>query len=513
MKKGGIIIWCFCILMILSCIIISSQKPMWLDELYSFYSTQDSSLSHSIQGIANGVNAAPPFYFMLTWCFYKVGIHEILFYRMLSSICFISALILLWRLLRKYYDEAIVIGSVIICFGASNLIFAQNSEFRNYALFFLLESLALIQAVYLIEKPDSQLNLILLAIFLGLGCLTHIFGVFYGMAFLASFIVYDLIQKKIQIKRWIACIAGTSFIIVWVNQIITQSQMGKPHSWIPVPDMGAGIETFSSLFPFGDRVNYQNHSTLLLIIFISIVSLTLYLLMRNSGRLVYKIRNIISASNERKFLGILSIAIILIPLVISYFLSRAFTSIFLLRYLIPSILGVLLLFINIFSLDNLFKPQLLRYVLPVLMILGFLRFGYSTLKYRDQNISSLAQVEARARAEKMSVIFQSPQFFMPFQYYFNSVRAYYPLDWKVASEPSNALCATSDYKSMERLRNYYKISGVSNDDEIVKPGKVYYLVDEPGKIWLKYYLAQKKASVLESHLLPNGFVLKKIVFN
>jgi len=513
MKKSALIIWGFCVFMILSCVIISSKKPMWLDELYSYYSTQDNSLEHSIQGIANGVNAAPPFYFMITWTFYKLGIHEVLFYRMLSSLCFIAAFVILWKLLKKYFDERIVIACLVLSFGASNLIFSQNSEFRNYAFFFLLESLALVQAVRLIENPNSIRSMVLLASFVGLACLTHIFGVFYGIAYLVSFMIWDWLNGKWHWKRWIACIAGIGFIAVWINQILLQAQVGKPHSWIPVPNFASAVEVFSSLFPFGDHIDYEDHSYyIILAIAIGLVTI-LYVAIRKSPTLIYSFRNAVRIPRENQYLFILSISLILVPIFLSYVVSRTFTSIFLLRYLIPSILGVILLVMSMVAAIAIQKPRLVVYACWILIFLGFARLGIATMRYRDKNLSSLAQVEAKARAENVSVIFQSPQCFMPFQFYFNSVQAYYPLDWKIASAPANALCSTSDYKSMVQIRSYYNIPGVRNGQEIMSPGKMYFVVDEPGKIWLQYYVGMKKISVLESYLLPNGLRLKKILFN
>ena len=72
--------------LLISCIIVSSKKFFWNDELLSFYLLNDRSLSHMLVAWSDKFNQAPPLYFSLGWLWDKVFGSTELSLRLFSSV-------------------------------------------------------------------------------------------------------------------------------------------------------------------------------------------------------------------------------------------------------------------------------------------------------------------------------------------------------------------------------------------------------------------------------------------
>src|SRR6478672_13132882 len=72
--------------LLISCVIVSSKKFFWNDELLSFYLLNDRSLPHMLVAWSDKFNQAPPFYFIIGWLWDKVFGSTELSLRLFSSL-------------------------------------------------------------------------------------------------------------------------------------------------------------------------------------------------------------------------------------------------------------------------------------------------------------------------------------------------------------------------------------------------------------------------------------------
>jgi hypothetical protein len=308
-----------------------------------------------------------------------------------------------------------------------------------------------------------------------------------------------------------ANLLGIGSFFFWIGETIQQSETGKPHSWIPVPVIRDFIDNVVILFPYGNIIQY--HLKLFTIILLSIcaVSYIVYLYYKRN----YSNRLSIDFFVKNQLELVLALSLIFFPLLFSFIISRVSTSIFFERYFIASCLGVFLLFTISFSLLYTQFGKQSHWILFVATLLGLSGIVFHTIRNKDSVRNIIEQLEQVVKYENADVIFESPHHFVPSNFYSNIFRSVYPLDWKVATDTSNSLAATSDDKLMDRLRIFYNIDAVKSTARIFRDrGKIYYVLDEPDKQWYEYYLKRGKIQWLaDAHYLEHGVILRKIKVN
>ena len=108
--------------LVISCIIISSKKFFWNDELYSYYFLADQSFTHMLGAFHDKINNTPPLYFLLGWLWARVFGSTELSLRLFSSLGMCIACVTVWITLRRTYSFWSASIGVLSIFCTSSLI-------------------------------------------------------------------------------------------------------------------------------------------------------------------------------------------------------------------------------------------------------------------------------------------------------------------------------------------------------------------------------------------------------
>ena len=90
--------------LLVSCVIVSSRKFFWNDELYSYYFLSDPSFTHMLGAFHDKINNTPPLYFLLGWLWARVFGSTELSLRLFSSLGMCLACTIVWIVLRRTYS-------------------------------------------------------------------------------------------------------------------------------------------------------------------------------------------------------------------------------------------------------------------------------------------------------------------------------------------------------------------------------------------------------------------------
>lgn len=131
--------------LLISCVIVSSKKFFWNDELYSYYLLADPSFTHMLGAFHDKINNTPPLYFLLGWLWARVFGSTELSLRLFSSLGMCLACGIVWITLRRTYNFWSASIGTLGVFCVSDIILSQNAEARMYGLFLALCSFALLQ--------------------------------------------------------------------------------------------------------------------------------------------------------------------------------------------------------------------------------------------------------------------------------------------------------------------------------------------------------------------------------
>lgn len=233
------------LLLLASCILISSRTVFWFDELCTYYPATDPSFLHMLRAQTDLINSAPPVYTILMWAWAHVFGGSELSLRLASSLGFCAALLILFQLLRRAFGTFPAGFATLAWCTASTLVMKENAEARSYGLFVL--ELALAIAAYhalltapILTKKTAAANIAIHALLI----LTHYLAIFYGVAFCAAALAHELLTGRRRLRRILCIPAGYLAILPWLPIYFHHTEFTHPHGWIRepyLPDLLAGL--------------------------------------------------------------------------------------------------------------------------------------------------------------------------------------------------------------------------------------------------------------------------------
>ena len=473
--------------LLISCIIISSKKFLWNDELLSFYLLDDRSLSHMLVAWSDKFNQAPPLYFSLGWLWDKVFGSTELSLRLFSSVSLSIACIVVWTVLRRTYDFwSTTIGTLSV-FCLSEHVLYHNAEVRMYGLFTTVCAFGLLQfdSINRRQKCSSAF----LSINSLIHCtivLTHLYGVFYSAAILASFIVRDKYFGIFRQRVYLSVLIGWTILIPLSPLIINQSNnSAKWYSTFSLP------ETINMLIPF------SKFSWFILILLV--ISILLYLIEPSSDDKPEIIQT--NASRQIPEIAVLIFAafFMLVPCA-AWIITVTLRPLLNDRYIIPTI-----------TLSwSILLTLLTSRMIPDFQ--GFRRIAKATSKNRVHSFNLRATILSAfalgllvhpiSYAMKFSAYSQKPgandanygyidlpiameagHDFLPRFYYAEKPSRYFHiLDWDTAIKNAESRFATGDYVHLEALsRNYPFIQSIQSTAFLRRYGRFLVLNEEDQK--------------------------------
>jgi hypothetical protein len=461
--------------LLVSCVIISSKKLFWNDELYSYYFLSDPSFPHMLGAFHDKINNTPPLYFLLGWLWARVFGSSEVSLRLFSSLGMCLACVVIWIVLRRAYSFWPASIGVLCIFCTSSLVLSQNAEARMYGLFLFLCSLAF----FLYDSINRNSNnnhwsTLLLNTCVHAGIVhTHLFGLFYSGAIACSLIARDRYFNLLRPKVYYSIVLGWLTIILYIPSFINQSDAGNPRTWIPIPTVRDLIDVLSfSLLSF-QSVTIGSILKLTILLLIAFVSGWQILNSKTSNTATSQLeqQNCKDIKAETSFL-LFAYAFLAVPIFI-WIISRTIKPMFWDRYLIPSVLSWAILFahlsskiiFNFVSVEGTKKKRLTSlYIIKQKTVKSIFLIGLSAaLLVQPIHYARTIQAELaiglndnKYGYQELPIAMQfSHDFLKRFHYSPEKDRYFFILDWQVALDSSSGLFPPQEYKHLEALKRRY----------------------------------------------------------
>ena len=217
-------------------IVNSSKRPLWFDELITYYLVTDNSFFHMLKALTDGVDNSPPFYFMVSWFWVKLFGGTVLSIRMISCLGCCLACFLVYIVLYKIYKFWPAFLGTTAVFLGSGLIYRYNFEARGYGLFMAIAALAIfLYFKACTTKVVSKKILILTALTHAAMLITHYYGFIYSVMILLVLLVRDKYLELSRRRIYLSIVSGWLVCIPWVFGFIKHLGVIKKDFWIRPP--------------------------------------------------------------------------------------------------------------------------------------------------------------------------------------------------------------------------------------------------------------------------------------
>jgi len=188
-------------------IVAPLRKPLWHDELYTFYIAQSPSVSRFVDSVQH-IDWQPPMIFATAWLSQHIfGVNEF-GTRFPSVLAFFCASIGLFLLLKRHWGALWAVAPILLLWFS--FYFKYSTEARPYGLlaaFFVLSLYCYDRAIS--PVPSRNRNWYIAGLFLGnVGMmLSHVLAPFSVMPFAAAELVRTVQRRKVDFGLWFAILA------------------------------------------------------------------------------------------------------------------------------------------------------------------------------------------------------------------------------------------------------------------------------------------------------------------
>jgi hypothetical protein len=380
MSRAEVLLLCCSVAsLIVSCVIWSAHKQAWMDEIFTWNEVSDRSLWHLYYAIQHGADGGQPLFYTTAWVWAKAFGTSILSLRLYSCAWMCGALLVTWRCIRRVYGLWATAFGVLWMWGASGLLLDQNAEGRFYGLFVFAVAVAVDVYLRLAARTTATRSLLIYSLIAQAALvLTHVLGLFYSALILLTLVLFDAFNGRFRIKVYLFHAAGWLALLVWIPAILASMAAGKPRGWIPVPTFSRLFDAyfFWGFLPWLSLV--QRHAPDFLfqacrhgiqVATLLPVAVVLFF----AGRKILGARGSFSPTQEDALL-LVAFALLLMPIVL-FAVSHLLTPVFVPRYLLPSGIGISIVFAafaNKLSLhvpNSLMGPSRLLSMMIVLLLL------------------------------------------------------------------------------------------------------------------------------------------------
>ncbi len=249
---GEIVLLCCAVSsLLLSCILWSPYKQVWMDEIFTWKEVSDPSLWHLYSAIQHGADGGQSLFYVTVWPWARVFGASALALRLYSSIAVCGALLVTWTTLRRFYGVWATAFGVLVFWGTSGDLLDQNVEGRFYGLYLFAVAVSVHLFVRLAARAGTSRTLLVL-VFLSQAALvsTHIFGIIYSGLILLALVLTDAAKGQFRLKLYLAYAAGWLVLLPWMPATRAIMATGKPHGWIAMPT----ITDLRTVYLFADSL-------------------------------------------------------------------------------------------------------------------------------------------------------------------------------------------------------------------------------------------------------------------
>src|SRR6266481_2717978 len=224
--------------LIVSCMIVSSKRYFWIDELFTYLLVGDHSFRHMMIAFGDKFTNVPPLYFILGWLWARAfGVTE-LSLRLFTTLGMSVACFVTWITLRRNYQFWPTVIGTLGAFCMADLVLTQNADARMYGLFLAVCALGVLEFDVINRKQYcSTATLLVNALIHAAIVQTHLFGILYSGAILGAFIIRDRFFNVFRPRVYLSIVVGWLSLIPYIPTFLNQADGGNPRAWIPVPDL------------------------------------------------------------------------------------------------------------------------------------------------------------------------------------------------------------------------------------------------------------------------------------
>jgi hypothetical protein len=499
-SKGELFLLCCSLLSLLaSCILWSSHKQAWMDEIFTWKEASDPSLWHLYYAIQHGADGGQPLFYTTAWLWVRVFGNGVLTLRLYSCIAMCGALLLTWKTIRRFYGMWATAFGVLFLFGTSGTLLDQNAEARFYGLYMLAVAVTVeIYARLVTRSEPTRVLLVLACVSQAALVLTHVLGLVYSGLILLALILFDAAKGRLRYRVYLVYAAGWLALLVWVPAIRASMAVGRPHGWIRMPT----LTDLRTVYLFGDSLQwfrlFKRHSLEVLFQIVShAVELVIYVplaVVFVLGLRQLSKRGQRALSDPTGAFLLLAYMLLSVPVVL-FVLSHLIAPVLVSRYVLPS--GIGLAIVLAASADGLGSDShapsrlasramwaaivLVLIVSPMLTVLALgpvdVNWAYLDVRRVEQHLPPNAAVVAGWQQDFVK--------FMRFSRNSN-VHYYFLLDWPAALVGPSEF--TVDYHLMQAYRNSgYYANSIQDGRDFLCSHTDFFVLDSPNSTTLDDY--------------------------
>jgi len=218
-------------------LLYSPLKPLWTDEILTYYQVAGKSPGAAISSLDTGFNLLPPGYFALLAAALQLTEFSPLIARGLSSVFIMATVPVMLLILRPHVGRWFAFLAVSVGVFYSPLIFFHNTEARPYGLSLFLTSLVGLACIRTGEtKSPATGTLVLLLLVNASIAMTTYFGGLYSAAALAVTLLCDWRIGWFRPRVYAAYVLGWAIFAVTVLPLCIEqlaARGGSGTQWLP----------------------------------------------------------------------------------------------------------------------------------------------------------------------------------------------------------------------------------------------------------------------------------------
>ena len=499
MSRSEVYLLCCSLLSLLaSCILWSSHKQAWMDEIFTWKEASDPSLWHLYYAIQHGADGGQPFFYTTAWLWVRAFGTGVLTLRLYSCIALCGALLLIWKTIRRFYGMWATAFGVLFFFGTSGTLLDQNVEARFYGLYMLAVAITVdLYGRFVARSEPTRVLLMLACVSQAVLVLTHVLGLVYSGLILLALILFDAAIGRFRYRVYFSYAAGWLALLVWVPAIRASMAVGKPHGWIGMPT----LTDLRTIYLFGDSLQwlrlFKRHSLEVLFQLVShavelIIYVPLVVVFFFGLRQISK-RGRQALSDPKGAFLLLAYMLLSVPAVL-FVLSHLIAPVLVSRYVLPSGIGlaiVLAASADALGSDSPAPSRLSRAMWAAIVLLLVFSPMLTVLALGPVNVNwaylDVRRVEQRLPPNAAVVAGWQQDFvkFMRFSQNSN-VHYYFLLDWPAALRGPSEF--TVDYHLMQAYRNSgYYASSIQDGRDFLCSHTDFFVLDSPNSTTLDDY--------------------------
>jgi hypothetical protein len=310
-------------------------RPIWYDEVLTYYQVNNRSFFEFINAFNSGVNTLPYFYFIFPWAINQFKELDPFWLRLPSLVFGWLVFVGCHLYLKRFFPPMIVAYAIIATLVFTGEFTPYLAEARPYALYVLLALIQIWSSEKLISE-QSRNRWIINALTACLFASAHFVGLVYSGALL---IVSTLMRPRGWISIWSSFAVGWAVFFTLHVQILKVIFGGKSLSvpdWWPKPTVTnalLGLDSFMKVVP-------EVSSVLISLVILGGIS---HMWMRSRTAVGDTEVSVGSGENRESvtYLVLVCISWLLVPVALRLLAALGFYSLIVPRYFLPSMLGTM----------------------------------------------------------------------------------------------------------------------------------------------------------------------------